>query len=107
MKTPLAKDLWLTLRPLIGPDLPKPEMLPATEHDPETLLWNTDCYQVRIEATDTEQKSVTWQAQIKGSGNRSSGQGNPLSCPILALWLGRLCGENAMRRDIIRRLGGS
>lgn len=93
-------QLWDLLRDVVGDDLPEPSVLPAGLDGglDESLLWDTEGYTVRIEVPDKLDKLVIWEARGKRSGTRSSGRGNPVSCPALALWLGRLCGEHAALR---------
>lgn len=92
-------QLWLAFRDLIGPDLPEPSVAPATlQGGLGALVWNTTCHELRIEEPDPASTQVVWEARTKGSGIRSSGRGKPISCPALALWLGRLCGENRFMR---------
>lgn len=98
-----TSELWLSLRALIGPELPEPHVhFSDLEGNLETLVWDTTCYEVRIEEPEAGSTQVAWEARAKRSGIRSSGRGNPISCPALALWLGRLCGENHLMhaRDV-------
>lgn len=84
-------SLWLALRD-VARDLPEPAV------EPDALVWDTSNYEVRIEVPDALDKLVTWEARTKGSGVRSSGRGNPIACPTLAMWIGRICGEATVGR---------
>ena len=79
-------SLWLVLRE-VAPDLPEPAV------ELSALRWDTQHFELRIELPDALDKFVSWEARRKRSSIRTSGRGNPVSCPALALWLGRLCGE--------------
>lgn len=84
--------LWMYIRSLVGSDMPEPLVKESDLGGAYALLWDTDLYEVWIEESGLD-KNNTWYAKKKASTSTTSGKGNVLCCPTLALWLGRLCGE--------------
>ena len=83
----LLVQRWLSLAEQ-APGLPEPYVFPG---DPPRLQWDTTAYTVSVTPTGVAQ--LRWHAKHRWSLQQESGTSSSLECPRLALWLGRLCGE--------------